>query len=252
MQVRNVLAAAAMAFMSGAAAAPAAAQALRGRRQAAADHDPDRLDAVVPGVREGRRALRGADRQQDQARRHAVRRHAREGAQRGARRAEPLRLDDARHAVDDRVLRRRLPGAAEGDRPRFDLPKEVLSLRRLGLLERAEALAHADGGKLMAYTPLGNVQVLYYRADLLKQAGIAPPKTWDDVLAACKKLHRAARHVRLRRCAASAATDPLRLDDRACSAEGGAVVKDPQDGDYTVTINSPQAQGGARPVHRRC
>ena len=25
----------------------------------------------------------------------------------------------------------------------FDLPKEVLALRRLGLLERAEALAHA-------------------------------------------------------------------------------------------------------------
>ena len=36
----------------------------------------------------------------------------------------------------------------------------------------------ADGGKLMGYTVLGNLQLIYYRADLLKQAGLSPPKTW--------------------------------------------------------------------------
>src|SRR5438105_13084999 len=46
----------------------------------------------------------------------------------------------------------------------------------------------AEGGNLMAYTVLGNVQLFYYRADLLKQAGLSPPKTWDDVLANCTKV----------------------------------------------------------------
>src|SRR5213080_2867992 len=70
----------------------------------------------------------------------------------------------------------------------FALPKEVLSYGDSGYWNAQKRWRTADGGKLMAYTVLGNVQLLYYRGDALKQAGIAPPKTWDDVLAACAKL----------------------------------------------------------------
>ena len=70
----------------------------------------------------------------------------------------------------------------------FELPKEVLSYGDSGYWNAQKRWRTADGGKLMAYTVLGNVQLLYYRGDVLKQAGIAPPKTWDDVLAACAKL----------------------------------------------------------------
>ena len=73
--------------------------------------------------------------------------------------------------------------------PSFDLPKEVLSYGDSGYWNAQKRWRTADGGKLMAYTVLGNVQLLYYRADVLKQAGIAPPKTWNDVLAACTKLN---------------------------------------------------------------
>ena len=73
--------------------------------------------------------------------------------------------------------------------PSFDLPKEVLSYGDSGWWNAQKKWRTADGGKLMSYTVLGNVQLLYYRADVLKQAGIAPPKTWDDVLAACTKLN---------------------------------------------------------------
>jgi multiple sugar transport system substrate-binding protein len=123
----------------------------------------------------------------------------------------------------------------------FELPKEVLRYGDSGYWNAQKRWRTAQGGKLMAYTVLGNVQLLYYRGDLLKQAGIAPPKTWDDVAAACAKL-----------------TDPpktygfvvrgergnsIRYDWMSVmAAEGGSVAKDPANGDYTVTINSPASK----------
>jgi multiple sugar transport system substrate-binding protein len=125
--------------------------------------------------------------------------------------------------------------------PGFDLPKEVLSYGDSGWWNAQKRWRTSDGGKLMAYTVLGNVQLLYYRADLLKQAGISPPKTWDEVQAACVKL-----------------TDPPKSYGFVVRGEKGngirydwmslmlahkaSVVKDPSAGDYTVTINSPQAK----------
>jgi len=35
----------------------------------------------------------------------------------------------------------------------------------------------------------GDFQMVYYRTDLLQQAGLQPPKTWDDYLAIAKAFH---------------------------------------------------------------
>ena len=43
-------------------------------------------------------------------------------------------------------------------------------------------------GKVMAIAFMANAQHLTYRADLLKAAGVAPPKTYEEVLAAAKVL----------------------------------------------------------------
>jgi multiple sugar transport system substrate-binding protein len=99
----------------------------------------------------------------------------------------------------------------------------------------------SDGGKLMAYTVLGNVQLLYYRADLLKQAGLAPPKTWDDVLAVCAKLNDPPKMYGF--VVRGEKGNGIRYDWQSFMlAERAAVAKDPAAGDYTVTINSPQAK----------
>ena len=57
----------------------------------------------------------------------------------------------------------------------FALPSEVLSYGDSGWWNSQKRWRTQDGGKLMAYTVLGNVQLLYYRPDVLKAAGIAPP-----------------------------------------------------------------------------
>ena len=125
--------------------------------------------------------------------------------------------------------------------PAFVMPKEVLSFGDSGYWNAQRRWRTADGGKLMAYTVLGNVQLLYYRADLLKQAGIAPPKTWEEVLAACTKLANPPSMYGF--VARGEKGNGIRYDWQSVMlAEGAAVVKDPAAGDYTVTINSPQGR----------
>lgn len=43
-------------------------------------------------------------------------------------------------------------------------------------------------GKIMAIAFMGNGQHLFYRKDILEKAGVAEPKTYDDVLAAAKAI----------------------------------------------------------------
>jgi multiple sugar transport system substrate-binding protein len=123
----------------------------------------------------------------------------------------------------------------------FDLPKEVLSYGDSGWWNAQKRYRTPDGGKLMAYTVLGNVQLLYYRADILKQAGIAPPKTWAEVLAACTKLNDPPRMYGF--VVRGEKGNGIRYDwHSVLLAEGGSVVRDPAAGDFMVTINSPQAK----------
>lgn len=123
----------------------------------------------------------------------------------------------------------------------FDLPKEVLSYGDSGWWNAQKRWRTPDGGKLMGYTVLGNVQLLYYRADLLKQAGIPVPKTWADVAAACAKLTDAPKTYGF--VVRGEKGNGIRYDwHSVLLAEGGSVVRDPAAGDYTATINSPQAK----------
>ena len=43
-------------------------------------------------------------------------------------------------------------------------------------------------GKIMAIAFMANAQHLYYRKDILEQAGVAVPSTYEEVLAACKTI----------------------------------------------------------------
>ncbi len=44
------------------------------------------------------------------------------------------------------------------------------------------------GGKIMAIAFMANAQHLFYRSDILEAAGVAPPKTYADVVAAAAKI----------------------------------------------------------------
>jgi multiple sugar transport system substrate-binding protein len=125
--------------------------------------------------------------------------------------------------------------------PSFALPAEVLTFEDSNWWNAQRRWRTRDGGQLMGYSPNGNVHVLYYRADLLRQAGIEPPRTWDDVAAICQRLHHPPGMYGF--VTRGERGNPIRYDwTPFLQGAGGAIVRAPQDGDYTVVINSPEAK----------
>ena len=124
--------------------------------------------------------------------------------------------------------------------PSFKFPKEALLMNET-LFWNERTNWRDKNGKIMSFSPNGNTLSLYYREDLYQQAGLKPPKSWDDVITACKKLH-----------------DPPNLYGVALGSErggriavdfsnmmggfGAAILKDPANGDFSVVINSPEAK----------
>jgi multiple sugar transport system substrate-binding protein len=129
--------------------------------------------------------------------------------------------------------------------PSFTLPKEVFTYDQSGYWNADRRWRTADGGKLMAYSPNGNVHLFLYRADLFKAAGLSPPETWEDVIAACGRLHKPPRAYGV--VFRGEKGNSIRYDWMPFMLGAGAsIVKDPAAGDYTVTLNSPE---GKRAVH---
>ncbi|HEX2556297.1 MAG TPA: extracellular solute-binding protein [Microvirga sp.] len=125
--------------------------------------------------------------------------------------------------------------------PGFKLPQEVFTYDQSGYWNQEKRWRTAEGGKLMAYSPNGNVHLFLYRGDLFKEAGLKAPETWDDVLAACGKLHSPPR--------AYGAVfrgekgNSIRYDWMPFMlGSGAAITRNPAAGDYTVTINSPEGK----------
>ncbi len=125
--------------------------------------------------------------------------------------------------------------------PSFKLDPEVLTLNDAGCWDEAKKFRTCDTGKLMGYAPNGNVQLFYYRKDVFDEKGLKVPVTFDDVLANCKVLNNPPdAYGYLQR---GEKGDGIYYDFMAYMlAYGGNVEKDAANGDFTVTVNSPEVK----------
>ncbi len=125
--------------------------------------------------------------------------------------------------------------------PDFKVPPEVFSLDDAGCWDEAKEYRTCETGKLMGYAPNGNIQLFYYRSDAYEEKGLKVPTTFDEVLANCKALHNPPdAYGYLQR---GEKGDPIYYDWMAYMLAYGAKVEaDPENGDYAVTINSPEAK----------
>jgi multiple sugar transport system substrate-binding protein len=124
--------------------------------------------------------------------------------------------------------------------PGFTVPKEVYSFDDANCWDAAKQFRTCKTGKLMGYAPNGNVELLFYRRDVFEQRGLKPPVTFDDVLKNCEAVHNPPSAygyvVRGER-------GEINYDWGAFMLAYGAKVEaDPENGDYRVTLNSPQAK----------
>lgn len=125
--------------------------------------------------------------------------------------------------------------------PEFALPEQVLTYGDSVYWNAEKRWRTSDGGELMAISPNGNIHLLYYRGDLFQEAGLSAPATWADVIAACEQLQEPPNLygyvMRGER------GNPIRFDWMPFMlGYGASIAADPENGDYTVTINSPKAK----------
>ncbi len=119
--------------------------------------------------------------------------------------------------------------------PDFKLAPEVITAGDAIYWNADKSWPTRDGGQLMTFTPNANTHLWYYRGDLIDAA----PDTWDDVFAICDELNDppSAYGVVLR----GERGNPIRFAFMPhMLSYGGSIVADPENGDFTVTFNSPE------------
>lgn len=102
-----------------------------------------------------------------------------------------------------------------------------------------EATKTIGKGKLMALPMAGVLQLLYYRADLYEEKGLSVPTTWDELMANAKALHNPPSMVGF-----TVRGSRQNIGWNAMPyiySHGGSIFADEAAGDYTVTLNSPEA-----------
>lgn len=105
----------------------------------------------------------------------------------------------------------------------------------------SEARRYTDrNGELFGVPVNGNIQFLYYRADLYEKHGLKVPKTWEEVAANAKALHDPPRVFGMQTRGNRGFAEPSYDFAPFMASYGGSVFRDPKSGDYTITVNSPQ------------
>ncbi len=72
--------------------------------------------------------------------------------------------------------------------PGFGLDEDVVKYGWITHWDDEKGI-NAESGEVYGVPINGNMQILYYRQDLFEDAGLEPPETWDQLLAAAEALH---------------------------------------------------------------
>ncbi len=123
--------------------------------------------------------------------------------------------------------------------PSFKLPSEVINFDNT-IRWNAQSKTFDPKGELMAAPINGNIQLLYYRADLYAAKNLQVPKTWDELAANAKALNTGGVSgfgYRGNRGFFEASYDFYPV----LASFGGDIFRDARKGDYTVTLNSPES-----------
>ena len=126
--------------------------------------------------------------------------------------------------------------------PGFTLDPQVATFDDTPWWDASRKVVNRQTGKLMSVPINPNIPLMYYRKDLYEKAGLKVPQTFDELLANARKLHnppgtygivqRGSREV------TSITYDFLPY----LYGYGGSIFKDEKNGDFTVTINGPEAK----------
>ncbi|QRM56163.1 extracellular solute-binding protein [Sinorhizobium sp. BG8] len=123
--------------------------------------------------------------------------------------------------------------------PEFKLPQEVFACGLTHWWNAEKRWRTPEGGALYGVPPNCNTHMQVYRTDIYEQAKLTPPVSVDDVAGNCKAVQEASGLygyvTRGERGSIRFEWSPYLL------AHGADIAADMENGDYTVTVNSPEA-----------
>ncbi len=120
--------------------------------------------------------------------------------------------------------------------PNFELDPNIIEYAYATRWDSDKNYTTASG-ELMSLPINGNLQLFYYREDLLDEAGIEPPETWNDVLNIAEKFHDPNKPLY------GFVTGGQRGNRVVFDwlpflrSFGGNIFADPENGDFTVILN---------------
>ena len=126
--------------------------------------------------------------------------------------------------------------------PAFRMDPQVQSYDDTGYWDPRTKSNNAKTGVPYGIPINGNIQVLFYRADLYDKAGLKPPQTFEELATAAAKLHSPPAVYGMVPRGGRSASDISYDWMPYLHGHNGGIFRDEKAGDFTVTINSPEAR----------
>ncbi|MEO8544628.1 MAG: extracellular solute-binding protein [Burkholderiaceae bacterium] len=126
--------------------------------------------------------------------------------------------------------------------PAFKADPQVINYDDTAYWDAKNKTNNSKTGVIYGVPINGNIQVLYYRSDLYEKAGLKVPQTWDELAANAAKLNSPPNVFGIVQRGARSASDISYDWMPYLHSYNGAIFKDEKAGDFTVTINSPEAK----------
>ncbi len=126
--------------------------------------------------------------------------------------------------------------------PGFKLDPAIYKYDDTIYYDPASKTQNEKTGKLMAMPVNPNIPLLFYRTDLYEQKGLKVPETWDELYANAKALHNPPRTYGIVQRGARGPHSVAYDWYPYLYGFGGSIFKDQKNGDFTVTINSPEGK----------
>ena len=126
--------------------------------------------------------------------------------------------------------------------PSFKLDPQIYTFDDTLWFDAATKTVNRASGKLMTVPVNPNITMLFYRKDLYAQNKLKVPETWEDLLANAKALNKPPGIYGITQRAARATTAVSWDYWPYLLSFGGSLFRDEKHGDFTVTLNSPEAK----------
>lgn len=126
--------------------------------------------------------------------------------------------------------------------PEFKLDPQIYTYDDTVCFDAVNKTVNCDTGDLLTVPVNPNITLMFYRKDLYDENDLKIPETWDDLMANAKTLHNPPEMIGMMQRAARASISITWDYWPYLISHGGSLFRDEGNGDFFVTINSPEAR----------